>query len=53
MRTIICILAFFVIGEWAVIYFKYNEGGLFHLSLLLALYALKVQLFPNRKILKL
>lgn len=50
MKTIICILALLVIAGWSIVYFKYREGGYFHLTLALAVFALINQLLPNRKI---
>lgn len=49
MRIIICILALLVIAGWAIVYFKYNKGGLFHLTLVVAVIAIVVQLFPGSK----
>ncbi|WP_343631758.1 hypothetical protein [Fluviicola sp.] len=49
MKITICFLALLVIGEWGVVFFKYNQGGYFHLALALALFALINQLLANRK----
>ncbi len=48
MRILLSILALFVIAEWAIVHFKYNRGGFFHLPLVVAIFALVVQWFPNK-----
>ncbi|MNU94091.1 hypothetical protein D3C71_840450 [compost metagenome] len=49
MRTILSTLAILIIIGWAIGYFGYHTGGLFHLILVIALIALAVQLFSRRK----
>ncbi|WP_300665227.1 lmo0937 family membrane protein [Fluviicola sp.] len=49
MRTILSTIAILIIIGWAIGYFGYHTGGLFHLILLVALIALLVQLFSGRK----
>ena len=49
MRTIIYILALLVIAGWSVVYFKYHEGGYFHLTLAVAIIAIVIQWLPDIK----
>lgn len=49
MRIIIYALALLVIAGWAVVYFKYKEGGLFHLTLATAIIAIVAQWLPDIK----
>lgn len=49
IRIIIYALALLVIVGWAVVYFKYKEGGLFHLTLAVAIIAIVVQWLPDIK----
>lgn len=49
MRTILSTIAILVIIGWAIGYFGYHTGGLFHLILVIALIAFLVQLFSGRK----
>lgn len=49
MRLIIYTLALLVITGWAVVYFKYNEGGMFHLTLVIAVMAIVMQWFSGIK----
>ncbi|MNJ86386.1 hypothetical protein D3C87_38800 [compost metagenome] len=49
MRVIISILALFVMLGWAVVYFKYDQGGLFHLTLATAVISIIVQWLPRSK----
>lgn len=49
MRLIIYFLALLVITGWAIVYFKYNEGGMFHLTLVIAVLAIVMQWFPGIK----
>jgi hypothetical protein len=48
MRIVINTLALFVITGWAIVYFKYNEGGFFHLTLIIGVMALILQWIPNK-----
>lgn len=56
MRLIIYILALLVITGWAIVYFKYDEGGFFHLTLVIAVLAIVMQWFqgirPSHKLKK-
>jgi hypothetical protein len=47
MRLIISVLALLVITGWAIVYFKYKEGGMFHLTLVIAVLAIVMQWFPG------
>jgi hypothetical protein len=49
MKLIIYILALLVITGWSVVYFKYNRGGLFHLTLAVAVISIAAQLIPGSK----
>ncbi|TSJ42113.1 hypothetical protein FO442_13355 [Fluviicola chungangensis] len=49
MRIIICILALIVITGWAIVYFKFNKGGMFHLTLAVAVIAIATQLLPGSR----
>lgn len=49
MRTLLSTIAILVIIGWAIGYFGYHAGGLFHLILVIALIAFLVQLFSGRK----
>lgn len=48
MRITINILALLVITGWAIVYFKYKEGGFFHLTLIIAVMALIIQWIPDK-----
>ncbi len=48
MRITINALALFVITGWAVVFFKYHEGGFFHLTLIIGVIALILQWIPNK-----
>jgi hypothetical protein len=49
MRGILSTLAIIVIIGWAIGYFGYQVGGLFHLILVIALIAIVIQLIPGRR----
>lgn len=49
MRIAVYILALLVIIGWAVVYFKYHKGGLFHLTLVVAIISLVMQWLPSSK----
>ncbi|MNJ85343.1 hypothetical protein D3C87_28140 [compost metagenome] len=49
MRTILSTIAILIVIGWAIGYFGYHTGGLFHLILVIALIALVVQLFSSKK----
>lgn len=49
MRTLLSTIAILIIIGWAIGYFGYHTGGLFHLILVIALIALAIQLFSGRK----
>lgn len=49
MRVTIVILALLVMMGWAIVYFKYNEGGFFHLTLAVAVAALVTQWLQGNK----
>jgi hypothetical protein len=51
MRATIYILSLLVITGWAVVYFKYHEGGYFHLTLAVAVIAISIQWLPDIKLL--
>lgn len=48
MRITINTLALLVITGWAVVFFKYHEGGFFHLTLIIGIMALILQWIPNK-----
>jgi len=50
MRIIIYVLALLVITGWAVVYFKYHEGGYLHLTLAVAILAIVIQWLPDIKL---
>lgn len=49
MRAILSTIAIIVIIGWAIGYFGYHTGGLFHLILVIALIAIVLQLIPGRR----
>lgn len=49
MRAILSTIAIIVIIGWAIGYFGYHTGGLFHLVLVIALIALVLQFIPGRR----
>lgn len=49
MRVLLNTLALIVIIGWSIVYFKYHTGGLFHLTLAVALVTLVIQWFPKSK----
>jgi hypothetical protein len=49
MNSILTGLAILVITGWAIGYFRYHEGGIFHLILVVGLIAIIRQLVPVRK----
>ncbi|WP_341905231.1 lmo0937 family membrane protein [Fluviicola taffensis] len=49
MNSVLTSLAILVITGWAIGYFRYHEGGVFHLILLVGLVAIIRQLIPVRK----
>lgn len=49
MRATIIVLALLVTLGWSIVYFKYDTGGVFHLTLIVALLALMMQLRPQSK----
>ena len=49
MRAVIITLALLVSLGWSVVYFKYETGGIFHLTLFVAVLALLMQLRPHSK----
>jgi hypothetical protein len=48
MKALVSILALLVIAGWAVVFFKYNAGGFFHATLVIALVSLAMQWLPSR-----
>ncbi|MES2554979.1 MAG: hypothetical protein V4604_02460 [Bacteroidota bacterium] len=49
MKAIIITLALLVSMGWSIVYFKYETGGIFHLTLIVAVLALMMQLRPQSK----
>lgn len=49
MRSILSTLAILLVIGWAIGYFGYQVGGLFHLILVIAVIAIVVQLIPGRE----
>ena len=49
MRAILSTIAIIVVIGWAIGYFGYHTGGLFHLILVIALIAIVLQLIPGRR----
>ncbi len=49
MRATIITLALLVTFGWSIVYFKYQTGGIFHLTLIVAVLALMMQLRPHSK----
>ena len=49
MRVIISTLALIVGMGWSVAYFRFDAGGVFHLTLVVALAALATQWLPSSK----
>lgn len=49
MNSILTGLAIRVITGWAIGYFGYHEGGIFHVILLVGLIAIIRQMIPVRK----
>lgn len=49
MRPILSTIAIIVIIGWAIGYFGYHTGGLFHLILVIALIAFVIQLIPGKR----